>query len=203
MKPKEEGAAMAAPDIKAIIFDCFGVIYSGSAQTLFNLSPEDRSGQILNVTRQYDHGWLTHEEFIEAIATIVDKSKQEISDYINKMHVRDETIVNYAKELKAANYKIGLLSNVGETTMEKLFTPEELATIFDDVLLSYEVHLAKPEPAIFAMAADRLHLQPAECVMIDDSQSNIDGAIAAGMKAIRYEDLHQLKRDLTTLLEGE
>lgn len=194
---------MAAPDIKAVIFDCFGVIYSGSAQTLFNLCPEDCSEQILSVTRQYDYGWLTNKEFVEALSLIIGKSPDEIREYINKMHVRDESVVNYVKELRAANYKVSMLSNVGETTMEKLFTADELTEIFNDVLLSYKIHIAKPDPEIFVMAAERLGLQPTECVMIDDSQQNIDGAIAAGMKAVRYDDLHQLKRDLSVMLKGE
>lgn len=194
---------MAAPDIKAIIFDCFGVIYSGNTQTLISLCPEDRVDDLKSVNKQYDYGWLTHEEFIEAIALIVGKSVEELREYIKNMHVRDEVLVAYIQQLRASGYKIGLLSNVGETTIERLFTAAELDGWFDDVLLSYKVHVAKPEPAIFAMAAERLGLQPGECVMIDDSGENVDGAIAAGMKAIRYEDLHQLKHDLTALLKGE
>ena len=93
--------------------------------------------------------------------------------------------------------KIGLLSNVGSDTIERLFAPDELRHLFDAVVLSYAEHVAKPSREAFELAADRLGVPPSQCVMIDDRLDNCSGAEAAGMRAI----LHTANRRTMAELE--
>lgn len=54
----------------------------------------------------------------------------------------------------------------------------------------------KPEPATYHAAARHLAVPPEACVFVDDREKNCEGARAAGMSAIRFQDAHQLRRDL-------
>ena len=63
---------------------------------------------------------------------------------------------------------------------------------FQGIVVSGEVRLLKPDPAIYFLALDRFRLKPAEALFIDDRQINVDGALAVGMRAhlfISAEDL--------------
>ena len=55
--------------------------------------------------------------------------------------------------------------------------------------------MAKPEPAIFHLASERLGVAPGECVFVDDLDENVDAARGVGMRAVLYrvdkgDDLH-------------
>lgn len=117
-----------------------------------------------------------------------------------KQHVRNEALVAYVKQLHP-RYRIGLLSNVGRGFIDDLFTQSELDELFETVVLSNEVGLAKPSPDIFRLTAERLGLSTDECVMIDDSINNIDGAKAVGMQGIVYQSLRQMTAELDVLLK--
>jgi len=52
---------------------------------------------------------------------------------------------------------------------------------------AYDVNSWKPEPDLFLHAANQLELQPSECLVVEDSEVGVDGAIAANMKAVLYD----------------
>lgn len=106
------------------------------------------------------------------------------------------------KELKP-HYKIGLLSNTSrETVSSKPFEGDAFA-LFDAVVLSAEVYLAKPDPDIFVLACERLDVDPSEAVFIDDSEYNLTGATAIGMQTILFEDIESFKAGLKRVLALE
>ena len=75
--------------------------------------------------------------------------------------------------------------------------------MFDDIVISGEVGLRKPEPEIFQLAAQRLGLEPADCVFVDDMQLNVDGARAVGMTAILHTEYDETRRALETLFGAD
>ena len=68
-------------------------------------------------------------------------------------------------------------------------------------MLSYREGIAKPNPEIFTLAAERLGVAPSECVMIDDIAANCEGAEVAGMQSILHTQNNLTISKLTTLLE--
>ncbi len=60
-----------------------------------------------------------------------------------------------------------------------------------------EVQLAKPNPEIFIKTAEKLHVLPQDCIVIEDSQNGINGAIAAGMNVIGYYNPLSGSQDLS------
>jgi len=82
-------------------------------------------------------------------------------------------------------YKLSVLSNADMSLRERL-QRDGLLPLFDDVVISAEVGLAKPEAAVFRMAAERLGLPPAECVFVDDWDKNVEAAREVGMCAVLF-----------------
>ena len=93
-------------------------------------------------------------------------------------------------------YKTAVLSNADNTLITRLRDAHGIFDLFDEIVVSADVGMAKPEPKIYVLAAQRLGLPPAECVFIDDLEGNVDAARAAGMHAIHFrvdrnDDLEQ------------
>jgi HAD superfamily hydrolase (TIGR01509 family) len=58
----------------------------------------------------------------------------------------------------------------------------------------------KPDPEIYIMTAEKLGVEPSECIFTDDSPRYCEAAEAVGMKAVHYRTLDQFKRELEQLL---
>lgn len=170
--------------IRAIIFDCFGVLYGGSYQALQELCPVDKLGDLHDLNRQADYGFITSEDYVRGAAKLIGKPENEVQSIFRAKHVRNDALMAYATSLKG-KCKLALLSNVSNGIVEHLFSKEDLA-LFDQVILSYQEHITKPNPAVFTLAADRLGLRPDECVMVDDLAENCEGAEVTGMASIQH-----------------
>lgn len=72
-------------------------------------------------------------------------------------------------------------------------------TLFDAVVISGEVGLRKPDPDIYLLAAERVGLDPARCVFVDDLASNVRGAAAVGMVGVRHVDPATTRAELEAL----
>jgi 2-haloacid dehalogenase len=68
--------------------------------------------------------------------------------------------------------------------------------LFDDIVVSGEERVAKPDPRIFRILVERHGLEPAATMFIDDSPANVEAASAAGLVAVRYESPSALRAQL-------
>ncbi|HET8592206.1 MAG TPA: HAD family phosphatase [Solirubrobacterales bacterium] len=96
-----------------------------------------------------------------------------------------EPMVAAVRRIRDGGLLTGLISNSWSTAH---YDRELLAELFDDVVISAEVGLHKPQPEIYRLAAERLDVEPAGCVFIDDLRENCEGAEAAGMTAVRHRE---------------
>ena len=101
-----------------------------------------------------------------------------------------------AESTRAAGVRTGLLSNSWGLD----YSREDWAVLFDAVVISGEVGLRKPDPAIYALAAERIGLAPAEIVFVDDLSPNVRGAVAAGMVGVLHTDVGTTAEELEILL---
>lgn len=186
--------------IRALIFDCFGVLYHGSLGHLREQLPPDRRQELMDLNMSSDYGYISHEEYVERAAVLIGMSTDELQSITAKQHIRNEPLVNYIRQIKS-QYKTALLSNVGSDVMNTLFSPKEQAELFDTVVLSSDVGMTKPNPDIFRLAASQLGVGVEECVMIDDLLSNVQGAEQVGMKAIAYSTIDQMQYALDRCLQ--
>lgn len=114
----------------------------------------------------------------------------------------DEEMWALAADARAQGLKVALLSN----SWGDIYPRERLAEAFDVLVISAEVRLRKPDPAIYRLALDRLGVAPEEAVFVDDAQPNIDGATAVGMQAVLHTTAAATRAQVAALvpaLKGE
>jgi putative hydrolase of the HAD superfamily len=185
--------------IKAIIFDCFGVLASSPWGEFLHSLPREQVEPARALNYQVDAGQLTQDEYRQALTDLTGKEPPSIEKLFGHDRQKNEPLLAYISTLKG-KYFIGLLSNISSHWItEELLNPDEVA-LFDDIVLSIDVGLVKPSAEIFQLAAERLGVAPTECVLIDDGPINCDGAVAAGMKAVHYRGLVDCKKELERLL---
>jgi epoxide hydrolase-like predicted phosphatase len=99
------------------------------------------------------------------------------------------------RKAKAAGIKTALLSN----SWGMDYPREGWDELFDAVVISGEVRMRKPEPEIFIHTCGLLHLQPQQCVFVDDLRPNIKGAVGVGMVGVHHTDPEQTLTELEEL----
>lgn len=107
-----------------------------------------------------------------------------------------EGMASLVRELKAAGFGIYLLSNSSYRQHE--YWPRIPGSeYFDGTLISADVKYVKPEPEIYRLLYKKYGLIPEECVFIDDSATNIEGAERTGMPGIVFHgDAAELREKL-------
>jgi FMN phosphatase YigB (HAD superfamily) len=87
--------------------------------------------------------------------------------------------------LTGAGCRVSLASNTDPAHWEKARTYPAVARV-PEACLSFELGALKPEAAFYERAAARLGVAPGVCLLIDDREENVQGAVAAGMRAAQY-----------------
>lgn len=113
----------------------------------------------------------------------------------------DTDLVAYIRRLRES-YKTGLLSNAFSDLRRVVTETWKFADAFDEMIISAEVGLVKPDPRIYHLALERLGVTPEAAVFIDDFSRNVDGARAVNLKAIHFKDPQQACAELEDLLNG-
>jgi len=188
--------------IRALIFDCFGVIYSEAKSSLTELCPPDKRLELMDLYAQSDHGFISGEEFSRAVAELIGMPPAELESIISAQYVRNDQLLDFVRAQKAT-FKTALLSNVGDDLIGKLFTADEQREFFDTIVLSSSVGFTKPSPEIYEIAASRLGVLPEECIFTDDIPANIDGANIVGMHGVLFTSNQQVKDDILAIAERE
>jgi len=189
--------------VKAIIFDCFGVLVASARNALKNDYPKLKT-QIDDLGHQSDYGLISRQQFNNSLAELFGMTSEEVDTRYWSSSIKDEAAINWVRDLKSSgNYKIGMLSNVGFGFFDKFFDSTNQKDLFDEVVLSSDVGMAKPEVMIFELIADRLGVKPCECIMIDDTALNVVAAINSGMQGIIFISTDQAKAEVNRLLETD
>lgn len=196
MKPTEERGVMAVADFDAVIFDCFGVLYTDAKQSIMTLAPKDRHKELADIFTSNNYGYLDRSTYVSRVAEVLQMSIEEVNSYMIHEHTLNQPLVTLITEQLKPTYKIGMLSNIGRDWIDDFFSKHQLHSLFDEVVLSGEENLAKPHPAIFTLIAARLGVEPSRCLMIDDIAENCEGAEIAGMSAIHFTSNAQLLDEL-------
>ena len=189
--------------IKAAIFDVGGVLTT----TILNYMAEDLAkkhkmdeGLVFRTLHSkwnlYKVAEIGADEFWQAF---IDEAKvDETADNLKKMSLgyikAKKEAFNVAKSLQG-KYKLAIISNNADEWVVKERKIVDFS-IFDVVIFSNEVHLAKPHKEIFMLCLKKLGLKAEECVFIDDQSNNIAAAEELGFNTIQFENAAQLKKSL-------
>ncbi len=188
--------------IKAIIFDCFGVVLNDSLQEIrAELSRRDPEAalEVRDIIAANNRGLIDPLESNKKISKILGLDVETFHAQVRAGETRNVRLLSYILNLRK-HYKTAMLSNVAVSSLERRFPNDELKQYFDEVIASAEIGFIKPDLRAYEIAAERLCLKPNECIFTDDKPTFCDGARAVGMKAIVYTDFVQFAAELEVIL---
>jgi 2-haloacid dehalogenase len=197
--------------IKTIIFDFGGVLLEWDPRHLYKRyfpGQTQAMDQFLDEISFYQ--WNAQQDqgrsFSEAIATHSEKFPHYaslIQAYYN--HWEDSITgaipgtVDILHRLKQKGYPLYGLSNWSAETFPRARYKYPFFDLFDEIILSGDVKLIKPDPAIFALLLSKIRYTAPECLLIDDSLPNIETANKLGFANIHYTSPDQLQFELQKL----
>jgi putative hydrolase of the HAD superfamily len=187
--------------VEAVIFDYSGVIHredpadwdevarryglpAGAAWSAFHDIPEYALSRA---------GRLSGPEFRAAVVHALARSigEADAERVVAGIEAQQRAQVPVEPEMDAlldrlrGRVRLGCLTNGGKGSRERLAQWGVLER-FDDVVCSGDVGLAKPDPAVYRLAASRLGVAAPDCAYVDDLERNVAGAREAGMRVHRH-----------------
>lgn len=111
----------------------------------------------------------------------------------------DLELLDFIRLLKR-NYTIALLSNNWSDLRQALTSQWVIAGDFDEIVISAEVGLVKPEPEIYRLTEEKLGSLPAQMLFIDDFIENVQSAQAEGWQAVHFQNSQQAIAEVNALL---
>ena len=197
----------------AVVFD-YGLVLSGPQDPdayaiLLRLTglPQDRFEPLYWADRHaYDEGKLTGLEFWHKLlrdAGLADKPG--LAEELNLWDARMWTTENKAMlawqlALRKNGIKTAILSNMGDNVLANIERTVNWLPRFDVLVWSYQLGIAKPDPAIYLHTLRELKVHAGEALFLDDKLVNIEAAQALGMHGIVFSDIARLRADL--IIEG-
>lgn len=193
--------------IKAFIFDMDGVIVD-SEPLHFEVSRRIMRDFGLELPDEAFHPYvgITNEQmWTDVIAryslntTITEMLKK---DFLLKKEVfRDlqpiKGIPELLTNLKKDGIATGLASSSEREFIEMVLEKLQIRGYFQAIVSGEEVERSKPEPEIFLRAAKLLNVEPADCLVLEDSKHGVEAAKRAGMKCIGYQNPNSGPQDLS------
>ena len=120
------------------------------------------------------------------------EKNEQYLQYIAKMDHSEilpgiDDLLHYLK-LNKVPFSLGSASKNARLILETL----DLIDLFDAIVDGNDVSTAKPDPEVFLIAAEKLGVQPVDCIVIEDAQAGIEAANKAGMISVGIGDAHVL-----------
>ena len=198
--------------IRAVIFDLGGVLVRTEDRTSrrelaerLGLTYDELSALVFDSqsAQQAMKGEITTEEHWDEVRKALGLSRDEYPGVPLEFwggDTLDENLINYLRTLRP-QYKTALLSNAWDDLRQMIAEIWKFDDVFDQIVISAEVGLVKPDRLIYEKILSDLDVKPAEAVFVDDFPENVAGAKAVGLEAIRFISPEQALRDLERLLD--
>ena len=195
--------------LRAVIFD-YGMVLSGPPDPVAHAEleritdlPAEKLDPLYWADRHaFDEGKLTGEAYWRDILrkaglTLPPSAIAELNHWDGRMWLTlNPAMLAWAGEVKTRGLLTAILSNVGDTTQQAMERELKWLTSFDVLVWSYQLRMAKPDPAIYRYALEKLGTRPEETLFIDDREVNVEAALALGMKALVFTTVEKLRADL-------
>jgi 2-haloacid dehalogenase len=202
---------MSAPAVGTVVFDLGGVLVDWDPRHLYRkLFDGDDAAMEWFLANVCNAEWNAAQDrgrpFAEGVAEATARFPEH-RDLIRAYHERwEETLggpidatVNLLAELDARGTPLYALTNWSAETWPVALERFSFLRRFDGILVSGEVGVVKPDPAIFALLVRRFGLEPARTLLVDDSPRNVDAARACGFRAVRFTSPAGLRVELSEL----
>jgi epoxide hydrolase-like predicted phosphatase len=198
-----------SPSYQGLLLDWGGVLTSNVFDTfrsfceLEGLEPdtvgrrfrEDPASRELLIA--LETGALQEDEFEPRFAEILGVPAPQLIERIFAGGHPEEEMLSAVLRARGAGVRTGLISNSWGT---RRYDRELLAKLFDGVVISGEVGLRKPTAAIYQLGAERIGVEPAACVFVDDLRFNLKPAAELGMATVHHTSSETTISELEGLL---
>jgi epoxide hydrolase-like predicted phosphatase len=187
--------------VKAVIFDFAGVV-GGDGFWQWLLDRQDllfqKKEKFEEIALAGARGDITSMELVDRLSRETGETQRDVWDGISEKCSVNPEMITFIRSLKPA-YKTGLLTNFSQDWLEKILNDNEIADLFDPLVVSSSVKRIKPEKEIFQIMLRLLYMQPEETVFFDDRIANVEAAKKLGMHAFLFTTIAQCKIDLKSL----
>ncbi|MEO0292787.1 MAG: HAD family phosphatase [candidate division WOR-3 bacterium] len=186
--------------LKAVIFDLDGVIIDSEpfhyevnkkifAHLGINMSEKEYESYI-GTSHEYMWSKIKRKYNLpQAVSELVNMQVSGNINYIKNEKIEGiEGVVSLLSRLKKANIKMAIASSSPKEVIELVINKLKISQYFSAIVGGEELKRSKPAPDIFLKAAERLKVEPANCVVIEDSENGVKAAKAAGMKCIGFKN---------------
>jgi len=188
-------------EYQGFIFDFGGVLVGPQTDAdqrqlaaLARVPKDDFTSLYWSYRLDYDKGLMTDVEYWQTVAqngggTLTLDAIERLTELDTEswMHF-DPVMWEWLDQLRSAGKRVAMLSNMPRDLGEALKLKTDRLGRFDQVTLSYELHCAKPAPAIYEHCLEGLGTQPKETLFLDDRIENIHGAEMLGIAAMQFTD---------------
>jgi putative hydrolase of the HAD superfamily len=195
--------------LRAVVFD-YGMVLTGQPDaeahdgmvSLTGLAVERFEELYWADRHAYDEGKLTGIDFWKKLARDGELAlSQDQIEELNRLDARMWTTQNpemvaWQQKLHQNGLLTAILSNMGDSVLESIQREFSWLGGFDVRVWSFQLLMAKPDPAIYHHVLKELGTRPEETLFIDDKLVNVEAAKAIGMKAIEYSTIARLREDL-------
>lgn len=188
--------------IKAAIFDFYGVIQTDEVLVW----AEKQSVEFPNLRQVVDEAsykidldHITLEEYFQELASAVNRPVATVKKELNEEIKINQPLLVIVDQLRESGVKTAILSNDGSSLIAYM-KEHNISEHFDQVFVSGELNMMKPDARIYKYVIQQLQVEPQEAIFFDDRQSNVDGAIRAGLQAQVFTSNNQVRNLLTDLL---
>ncbi|GAC1501149.1 MAG: hypothetical protein NVS1B10_05180 [Candidatus Saccharimonadales bacterium] len=188
--------------IKAIIFDCFGVLTTDTWKEFAATIDPPLRHQARQLNQAYGAASITKTEFMTNIEDLTGSQPTDIDLLLQHQTTKNRQLLDFIQILKK-DFKIGILSNIANNWVKDTLLTKQEQKLFDSYTLSYEVKMTKPDPRIFKLAAKRLGVDPAECIFVDDVEHYCLTAEALGMKTVVYQNFKTARAQILKLCDSK
>ncbi len=193
--------------IEAAVFDVGRVLYRWQLSALFDAIIDDPAERAFVLDEVVTEEWHFEHDRGRPLAAMVPERKALFPDHaqwIDAYATRfNETIPGpvagsheIVHDLNAAEVPLYAITNFGSEFWDAFRPTAPIFDLFEDIVVSGKERLAKPDPAIFALAARRFGRGPRTMLFIDDNTDNVDAARACGWHAHHFVDAPALRANL-------
>lgn len=203
------GAIEVPLALRAVIFD-YGRVLTGppdpaayaELERITGLSADRLDRFYWKDRHAYDEGKLTGLAFWSNIVRdaglkLSESAIEELNLWDARMWTRgDPAMLAWQLAIKERGLLTAIVSNMGDSVHEHMIRELDWLSRFDVLVWSYQLGVAKPDPAIYRYALERLGTRPEETLFLDDKAENVETAAAMGMKGIIFSTVEKLRADL-------
>jgi epoxide hydrolase-like predicted phosphatase len=197
--------------IRAVVFDIGGVLeitpdlgVTELWETRLRLPAGELSKRMHDAWAGGSIGTVTEDDVHQAITDRLGLDGQQLAAFMadlwrEYLGTANTELIEYARRLRP-RYRTGILSNSFVGAREREQAAYGFEDLVDEIVYSHEAGMSKPDPRIYALVGARLGVRAQEMVFLDDADRCVDGARAAGIHAVRYQDNAQAIEEIEKLL---